>query len=212
VKNYEFGWKTTMLDGRMIFNGALFRSDYDDKQESILIPVNTANVATVVRNASSLEMNGLELEAMIRFNEAWDMMVTYGYLSAEYADYLADLTGSGEITDNSGLVPRNIPENTLGITTSYTMQMGEGDLKARLSYRYRDDMETNSSNFAQGSLDSITNLNATLAYSWSNYQATLWGRNLTDEREERWGTIGGITTRGWWNEPATYGFTISASF
>ena len=79
VKNYEFGWKTTMLDGRMIFNGALFRSDYDDKQESILIPISTSNVATVVRNASSLEMNGLELEAMIRFNEAWDMMVTYGY-------------------------------------------------------------------------------------------------------------------------------------
>ena len=212
VKNYEFGWKTTMLDGRMIFNGAIFRSDYDDKQESILIPISTANVATVVRNASSLEMEGVELEAMVRFNEAWDMMVTYGYLSAEYADYLADLTGSGEITDNSGLVPRNIPENTLGVTTSYTMQIGDGDLKARLSYRYRDNMETNSSNFPQGTLDSITNLNATLAYSWSNYQATLWGRNLTDEREERWGTIGAITTRGWWNEPATYGFTISASF
>ena len=72
-----------MLGGRMIFNGALFRSDYDDKQESSLIPISTSNVATVVRNASSLAMNGLELEAMIRFNEAWDMMVTYGYLSAE---------------------------------------------------------------------------------------------------------------------------------
>jgi hypothetical protein len=35
---------------------------------------------------------------------------------------------------------------------------------------------------------------------------------MTDEREQRWGTIGAITTRGWWNEPATYGFTVSASF
>ena len=140
VKNYEFGWKTTMLDGRMIFNGALFRSDYDDKQESILIPVSTANVATVVRNASSLEMNGLELEAMIRFNEAWDMMVTYGYLSAEYADYFADLTEAARSRTTRDWSTK-YSENTLGVTTSYTMQMGEGDLKARLSYRYRDDMK-----------------------------------------------------------------------
>jgi iron complex outermembrane receptor protein len=212
VKNYELGWKTTLMDGRMIFNGAFFRSDYNDKQESILIPVSTANVATVVRNASSMEMNGVELETMIRFNEAFDLMVTYGHLSAEYADYFADLTGSGVITDNSGLVPRNIPENTFGITGSYTVQLGSGDLKARLSYRYRDAMETNSSNFPQGTLDSITNLNGTLTYSVGNYQATIWGRNMTDEREQRWGTIGAITTRGWWNEPATYGFTVSASF
>ncbi|GIS06281.1 MAG: hypothetical protein CM15mP109_10370 [Candidatus Dadabacteria bacterium] len=46
----------------MVFNGAIFRSEYDDKQESILIPVNLANVATVIRNAASMEMNGLELE------------------------------------------------------------------------------------------------------------------------------------------------------
>jgi hypothetical protein len=40
----------------------------------------------------------------------------------------------------------------------------------------------------------------------------VWGRNITDEREQRWSTIGGLTSRGWWNEPATYGVTLSASF
>ena len=62
VKNYELGWKSTLQDGRMIFNGAIFQSEYDDKQESILIPVDLTNVATVVRNAASMEMTGLELE------------------------------------------------------------------------------------------------------------------------------------------------------
>ena len=80
VKNYEFGWKSTLQDGRMVFNGAIFRTEYDDKQESILIPVNLANVATVIRNAASMEMNGLELELMYQVSEAWDLMVTYGYL------------------------------------------------------------------------------------------------------------------------------------
>ena len=73
-------------------------------------------------------------------------MVTYGYLEAEYKDYLADLTGDGIITDNSGLIPRNTPENTFGITTSYTTQIGQGELKGRISYRFRDEMNSDSSN------------------------------------------------------------------
>ena len=103
-----------------------------------MIPVNLANVATVVRNASSLEMTGLELEAIYGVNESIDLMVMYGYLKSEYADYIADLTGDGVITDNSDLVARNTPENTLGVTAAYTTQLGSGDLKARISYRFRD--------------------------------------------------------------------------
>ena len=212
VKNYEFGWKTTLLNGRMILNGAVFLSDYEDKQESILIPVNLANVATVVRNASSLEMSGLEFEARYQITEAWDVLMTYGYLDAEYDDFTADLNGDGVITDNSGLVARNIPENTFGLTTSYRMGIGGGDLVARASYRFRDDMETEPSNNPLGTLDSIHNVNATVTYDINNYSISVWGRNITDEREQRWSTIGGLTSRGWWNEPSTYGVTVSASF
>jgi iron complex outermembrane receptor protein len=212
VKNYEFGWKSTLMDGRMIFNGAVFKSEYDDKQESILIPVNLANVATVVRNAASMEMTGLELELMYQVSEAWDLMVTYGYLEAEYKDYLADINGDQNITDNSGLIPRNTPENTFGITTSYTTQIGDGELKGRISYRFRDELETDPSNNPLGSVDSIENINATIGYTIDNYSVTVWGRNLTDEREQRWRTVAGLTSRGYWNEPATLGITFSASY
>ena len=181
-----------------------------DKQESILIPVDLTNVATVVRNASSLEMTGLELELMYQVTAAWDLMVTYGFLESEYAGYEADLNGDGVITNNNSLVPRNTPENTFGITTSYTTQIGDGELKGRVSYRFRDEMESDASNNPLGSLDSIENVNATIGYTVDNYSVTVWGRNLTDEREQRWSTIGGLTSRGWWNEPATLGITFSA--
>ena len=58
----------------------------------------------------------------------------------------------------------------------------------------------------------IENVNATINYSFSDYSITLWGRNLTDERDQRWATIGGLTSRGWWNEPQTLGITFAASF
>ena len=136
------------------------------------------------------------------------------YLDAEYDNYLADLTGDQIVTDNSALVPRNAPENTLGLTGNYITSIGNGDLTAVVSWRYRDEAETIADNNALGHLDSITELSANVSYAWSDnrYRVTVFGRNMTDQREERWATIGGLTSRGWWNEPATYGVTLSASF
>ncbi|MEM7000174.1 MAG: TonB-dependent receptor, partial [Pseudomonadota bacterium] len=118
VDNYEVGFKSTLMEGRMILNGAVFLSDYEDKQESILVPVNLANVATVVRNAAVLELFGAELEMMFQINEAWFVRASYGYIDAEYDEYNADLNGDGIITDNSGLTSRRTPENTFGLTTN----------------------------------------------------------------------------------------------
>jgi iron complex outermembrane receptor protein len=212
VKNFELGMKSTWLEGRMIFNASAFIAKYEDKQESILIPVDLSNVATVVRNAAALDMNGIELELMYQITDAWDVMTNYGHMSSEYDNYLADLNGDNIITDNAGLTPRNTPEATFGLTTSYTVPVGNGDIKTRLSYRFRDKMESNSSNVAEGTLDSIDNLNATVTYSFDNYSISVFGQNITDEREQRWSTIGGLTSRGWWNEGARYGIEFSDEF
>ena len=37
-----------------------------------------------------MEMMGLELELMYQVTQAWDLMVTYGYLEAEYKDFIAE--------------------------------------------------------------------------------------------------------------------------
>ena len=60
------------------------------------------------------------------------------------------------------------------------------------SYRFRDELETDPSNNPLGSVDSIENINATISYSLENYSVTVWGRNLTDEREQRWRTVAGL--------------------
>ncbi len=214
VENWELGMKSTLMDGRLIFNTAVFLSEYKDKQESILVPVDLTNVATVVRNASVLEMFGVELEAQFQITPAWFVRATYGYIDAEYDNYLADINGDGIITDNSGLESRNTPENTLGLTTTYTIPVGPGDLQGMLSYRFRDEVEMIANNDPLGSLDSLDDLSATVSYSWADekYRVTAFGRNITDERERKVGRIGGLTTRAWYNEGATYGVEFQASF
>lgn len=213
VENYEVGMKSTWMEGRMIFNPVLFWSDYKDKQESILIPVDLTNVATVVRNAAELEMYGVELELQYQITDAWFVRGTYGYINAEFDSYLADINGDNQITDNSGLTTRNTPENTFGLTTIYTVQVGDGLLEGMLSYRWRDDVEMIADNDPLGHLDSLDDLSATISYSWADdrYRVTAFGRNITDERERKIGRIGGLTTRGWYNEGETYGVEFNVS-
>ena len=216
IESFELGLKSTLMDGRMRFNPTVFLAKYKDKQESILVPVSIIppNVATVVRNASNLDMFGVELEMLYQVNEALFVRATYGYLNAEYDNYLADLTGDQIITDNSGLTPRNAPKNTWGLTANHTISVGNGDLNSVVSLRYRDEAETIADNNALGHLGSITELSANVSYAWSDnrYRVTAFGRNITDQRERKAGIIGGFTTRGWWNEGATYGVELSASF
>ena len=215
VKTLEFGVKSTLMDGRMNFNATAFTSDYEDKQEAILIPVNLTNVATVVRNAANLDIMGLELEMQFQATEKLRLRAAYGYLDAEYTGYIADLVGDGIVTDNDYLTPRNTPKNTLSIGATHTTQMGEGELQSSFSYRYRSEMEGDPSNDVRGYQDSITNLNVDITYGWGEgqkYRVAVYGKNLTDEREAIWRTIHPLLSFRQWNEGATYGVQFDYNF
>jgi len=214
VTNYELGMKSTWMDGRLIFNPTIFYNDYDDKQEEILIPIDLSNVATVVRNASTLQIFGAELEIQFQITEAWNVRASYGYLDAEYDDYVADINGDGVITDNSDLTPRNTPENSIGLNTTYTIAIGPGDLTGFASYRWRDEIETIANNDPLGHLDNVENLDIGLNYIWDDgrYRLTAYGRNITDERERVVVRIPGLTTWGSWNQGENYGVEFAVSF
>ena len=224
VTNWELGMKSTWLDGRLIFNPTIFFNDYDDKQEEVLIPISLSNVATVVRNASTVEIFGAELELQYQVTEAWNVRLSYGYLDAEFNDFVADISGHGVITDNSYLEPRNTPENTIGINTTYTIPIGPGELVGFLSYRWRDEIETIAgpapvdldprTNDPLGHLDDIENLDITLNYIWGDgrYRLTAYGRNITDERERVVVRIPGLTSWGSWNQGENYGVEAAINF
>jgi len=213
VNNFEIGMKSTLLEGRIILNGSIFISDYEDKQEQILIPVDLSNVATVVRNAGALDLNGLELEMMYQVSERWFVRASYGYIDAAYADFTADLDGDGIVTDNSGYTPRFTPENTFGFTTIYSRSFGSGELNATLSYRWTDDMEGSATNTARGHINDIDNLGGTISYMWDDarYRVTAFGRNMTDKRSSGGPYIGGLTQARAWTEPETYGIEFAVS-
>ena len=226
LTNMEVGLKSTLLDGAMTLNASYFFSDYDDKQVSVLVARGPADVATVVNNIDSQEISGLEVDLSWQVTQNWFVRANYGYLDAEYNEFYGDLNGDGVETENSFMQPRNTPENTFGISTVYTAAFGPGNLQGVLAYRYRDAIQTDlvsqspttppspTNTGGIGAMGSIYDVSAQLSYMFSDdrYRITVYGKNLTDERELFNQTIGGIATRGYWNDPRTLGVEFAVSF
>ena len=215
VKTFELGAKRTMLEGRMTLNATLYSSEYVDKQESIFIPISNVNVATVVRNAASLDISGIELEMQLQATESIKLRASYGHVDAEYNSYLADLNGDGVKTDNSALTPRNTPENTASLGVTHTVPFGEGSLQSNVTYRYRSSMEGDAQNKVLGFQSSITNLNANVSYTFGadeEFKLSAYGNNITDEREHIWRIISPLTAYKQWNEGTTYGVQFDYKF
>ena len=213
VETYELSMKSTWMDGRLTFNPVVFLSDYKDKQEAVPVFISLTSVPTAVRNVAEVKIFGIELEARFQISEFWNVRASYGYLDADYKAYIADVSGDGVETDNAHLTPINTPKNTLNINTAYVLPWGEGNLEAYLSYRWRDDIHGDTENDPRAFQKSIGNLSATLGYSWADgrYRVSFYGRNITDEREYNTQFIS-LYARRQWNEGATYGVEITASF
>ncbi|MGB5740183.1 MAG: TonB-dependent receptor, partial [Woeseia sp.] len=60
VNNHEFGWKTTLLDGRMRFNGAAYLLDWKDFQYSFLDFA--LSPLTVIGNVGKAQTTGFEFD------------------------------------------------------------------------------------------------------------------------------------------------------
>ncbi|MGI9287359.1 MAG: TonB-dependent receptor, partial [Pseudomonadales bacterium] len=214
VDTYELGLKSDWLDGRVRFNATAFYTEYSDKQEEILVPLADGSVGTLVLNASTVDMPGLELELTGVVTENLRLRATYGYLKAEYSDYEADLNNDGIITDNSDLLLRRAPENTFGASATYSRNIGNGEFVGDITYRWRDEIETIANNDPVGHVDSFGLWSASLDYIYDErYQLSVYGRNLADERHLSSTTkIGPLVTFGAWNQPRNWGVEFRYTF
>ncbi|MFK8019783.1 MAG: TonB-dependent receptor [Pseudomonadales bacterium] len=186
VDNIEIGMKGDFLDDRLRLNLAAFYADYNDKQEEIIEPDGFGGSNTVVRNASTVDLSGLEGELTWVASDNFRLSANIGLLEADYAEYIADLNGDGTATDNSNLELRRVPSITGGINGLFSANVGAGTVTAFVGYRYTDEYWVEVSNDPRGLLDSRGVWDATLSYEfdWSNnriMKITAFGRDLTDE-------------------------------
>jgi iron complex outermembrane receptor protein len=226
-RNYEIGWKGEWLDRRLQLNGTFFYIDYDDFQAQGFDGTNIS-----VRNAGSLESQGLELETVFVPDANTTMGVSVGYNDAEYSDFdtgectieqVIALTGGNPLVPNtcvqdlSGEALDNAPEWTVSSFLQYdNILVDTLSWFGRLEYNYTDDYY-----MAQDLDENLTNdathiVNARLGLYGDDrrWEITAWGRNLSDEESYVIGfdvpVVSGyaaITI-----PPRTYGVTLNYRF
>jgi outer membrane receptor protein involved in Fe transport len=89
LTNYEVGWKTMWLNGRVRFNGALFWEDWSNIQFTTIPPASSG--LTQVFNAGSARVQGIESDLTWRPDEHWVVNASAAYVHARLTqDYVKD--------------------------------------------------------------------------------------------------------------------------
>jgi len=227
LKSYELGLKTSFADGRATVNIAAFQNDTDDMQLSIFTAAGASS--SIIRNAGKATTRGLEFEAMWVPSDALTLQASYGYLDAEYDEFIDEGINQAH---NRAVI--HAPEHSFNVLLDGRLaSTAWGDVRAVLDYSWTDDYYTYPYQLASSGpnynpkraiagdtvIKSYGVLNARLAlsgFALGNLQGevALWSRNLTDEEQiinyiDFGPDFFGSLTPAYYLEPRTYGLEVS---
>ncbi len=180
---YELGFKSTLMDGRVRLNGAIFHTDYEDLQVQVF-----NSVAPVTENIGSADIDGLELELQASPGAGWLVDATFAWLDAEYDEIDTGLTLIGE-----DFAFERVPEYSASLGLSKEFSLNErGNLVIRGDASYRDETFNDAFNTPILKTDSYTLLDASMRWTNAkeNLSVILSAINLTDENYLATGVYG----------------------
>jgi len=177
--NWEFGWKTTWLDDRMRFNGAVYLVEWDDFQYSIL-DFSVSNL-TIIRNAGQATVQGLEFDLDYALSSEWTWSFSGAYTSAELDD---DIVNDGEVIAPDGTEMPFVPEIQFSTILRYGTEIGSFDSYAQVAWSYTDNSWSSIELDIREDQDSYNLVNLAVGIAKNSWTADLFIDNATDERAE----------------------------
>jgi len=180
----ELGIKSTVADGRLRINGAVFYSDYEGIQLSSLTAVGTPpTLLPNTLNAAPAEIYGAELELTGRF-DALEMNLGLSWLHSEFTE---DALLTDSQTNTNRLVPAGspvpfAPEITATAGIQYDFRWGSWTLTPRAQVSFLDEQLSTPFAYAATIVPSrtIVDLRVT-AMASDNWRLEAFATNLLDE-------------------------------
>ncbi|WP_191621257.1 TonB-dependent receptor [Marinihelvus fidelis] len=204
----EIGAKTTMMDGRMQANYAVFTSQYDDFQARVSVG-DGVDFRFPVLNAAELDINGAEFELSWLLVDSLQLFSQIGYLDTEYG---ADgFTGSDGVLDE----PAFAPEWTGRVGAVWTLDLSGGhSLAFGADANYRDGMWLSVENVEPLREESywLTNAFATWNHADGHWQVMAGMKNIADEvykvEGQEFRSVGNIMT-AYYGDPRTWNVSLN---
>ncbi len=184
VDSYELGFKSTLLDGAMLFNATYFNQKFEDFQLNTFL-----GTAFVVESIPELKTQGVDAD-MMWFTPVEGLTLSGGvtYTDAEYGMFTAaDLTVPARFPQLSllpGARPSFAPEWSVSGSINFDRSLG-GGLRGgfSLSAKYMTEYNTGSDLIPFKMQDAFTVVNGRISIGAESERWTvdLWAQNLTDE-------------------------------
>lgn len=188
---YELGAKTTLMDGRALFNVSGFYIDWDDQAvssvEDILLVDGSFETNNTVRSAPGARVYGVEVEANVAATD--NLLLTLGYGLADHK-FTQPFVDARDAALHGG--DGNVEGNTTPSTPKHNLN---------LSGTYRDSFTADTDWFVRAFLNyesskyaTVTNLlrtgdryllNAQLGWEGENFNITLYMDNILEDETPR---------------------------
>lgn len=202
--NYEVGVKGAWLDSRLQGQLAVFYQDRSDVQakQSIFDPANFS-FDDFLANAAGGKTTGLEVELNYLASDSLRFFAAAGVLSAEFDNFVSQSHVDAK-DDNNGiaLAAVNLDGREVAHAPNYQFFVGSevslmANLVLRLEVEGKDEFYFSNSHNEKSSAYEL--FNARLTYYASNWDVSVWGRNLADKDYE---TRGFYFSNAFGNNPA----------
>lgn len=211
VDSFGLGAKTTLANGTLLINAALFHQTYSDFQLNSFL-----GTSYVVRAIPALASRGLDADLL--WQPRASGLTLQGGLTYTDARYGDDLLPDADLALLPGARASFSPRWQASASAAQEWELG-GSLVARFNVgaKYTSDYNSGSDLDTQKRQDAFTVVNARLGLGAvdSRWMVELWGQNLTDETHSQVGFDAPLQT-GSWNAflcaPQTYGITFRAMY
>lgn len=197
VKSYELGLKSTLLDGKAIFNVSLYWSDFHNFQTTALDSSRTPP-AFLLTNAGAMRARGVEVESSFRVIKGLTLSANGAYSDATYRDFIgpcyagqpASAPGGGgcfilpgtttQVSDFAGFRLPNAPKWSYALRADVDQPVGDDlRLDAGINWAWRSATQAVLGD-PKARIDSYGLLNGTIGLSGDDgaWRVGVYARNL----------------------------------
>jgi len=203
--NYEIGFRSSWMDGRLTLNGAVYQIDWSDIQ---LSTIDLVTFYASVKNLGEAEITGAELEASWIATDNLTLSGSYTYTSAELTeDVPSAFVSAGDQLPGT-------PENSGNVVVDWHGALGNGaEWQANAIYRYVGDRVAVLGSPTIMPSYSTLDLRTSIAFE-GGVTLGLFAENVTDEiavNQVSAGLLGGFSYYTI-NRPRTIGVTAGYRF
>ena len=208
MTNYEFGWKTDLLDYTLRFNGSVFFAEIERLQTTIFDPSITNLFFS--DNAADAEIKGVEGDFIWAPHSMSGLTVT-GAFSVLDTEITRVITPTNDVTLGDSLA--YAPERQANLRARYEWSVGSGmiaHVMPQIAYSaasYSDIVSIN-----RDKLNSWTLLGFSAGVTSDTWSAEFFAENLSDERAEIARSFNFDRDRVNYVRPRTMGVRVSYDF